>query len=219
MLDFTFSTTRRKPWQPILLTLITAGIGASAVRADVITDWDAKISSVASPAALGEREATIVDLAMFDAVNSVLHQYPGYVTREDGFGNASAEAAAASAAATVLAKLHPQKAADFTAAYAEYLKGLAAEPAAVALGKQLGERVGLKVFDSRAHDGATDPDAYRPLTQRGVYIPTATMVCPTWARLKPFVLERPDQFRPGPPVALSSKEWATDYNEIKAYGA
>jgi hypothetical protein len=45
------------------------------------------------------------------------------------------------------------------------------------------------------------------------------MVCSTWPKLKPFVLERPDQFRPGPPVALSSKEWATDYNEIKDYGA
>jgi hypothetical protein len=156
---------------------------------------------------------------MFDAVNSVIRKYRGYVTREDGFEHASAEAAAASAAATVLAKLHPEKAADFTAVQDEYLKGLAAEHAAVALGKQLGERVGLKVFDSRAHDGATDADAYRPLTQPGVYIPTATMVCPTWTRLKPFVLERPDQFRPGAPVALSSTEWATDYNEIRAYGA
>jgi hypothetical protein len=215
----TFSATRHKPWQPILLTLITVGVGASPVRADVITDWDAKISSVASPAALGEREATIVDLAMFDAVNSVLRQYPGYVTREDGFEKASAEAAAATAAATVLAKLHPEKADAFAAAHDQYLKGLAGDPAALASGRQLGERVGLKVFDSRAHDGATGPDPYRPLTQPGIYIPTATMVCPTWPKLKPFVLERPDQFRPGPPVSLSSKEWATDYNEIKAYGA
>jgi hypothetical protein len=203
----------------MLVTLLVIGVNAQPVRADVITDWDAKISAVASPAALGEREATIVDLAMFDAVNSILRQYPGYVTRENGFEHASAEAAAATAAATVLAKLHPEKAADFSATREEYLKGLAGDPAALALGRQLGERVGVKVFDSRARDGATDPDAYRPLTQPGIYIPTATMVCPTWPKLKPFVLERPDQFRPGPPVALPSKEWAADYNEIKAYGA
>src|SRR5215469_13644225 len=217
MLDSTSSATRRKPWPSILLALIMVGVSASPVRADVITDWDAKISSVASPAALGEREAAIVDLAMFDAVNSVFRQYPGYVTREDGFEHASAEAAAATAAATVLAKLHPEKAAAFAAAHDEYLKGLAGDPAALASGRQLGERVGLKVFDSRAHDGATAPDTYRPLTpQPGTYIPTATMVCSTWPKLKPFVLERPDQFRPGPPVSLSSKEWATDYNEVKA---
>ena len=219
MLNFRFSAMRRKPWKFILLTPIAVAVGASPVRADVITDWDAKISSVASPAALGEREATIVDLAMFDAVNSVFRQYPGYVTREDGFEHASAEAAAATAAATVLARLHPEKAADFAAAHAEYLKGLAGDPAALALGRQLGERVALKVFDARAHDGATGPDTYRPLTQPGVYVPTATMLCPTWPKLKPFVLERPDQFRPEPPVSLTSKEWASDYNEVKAYGA
>src|SRR6516225_7773820 len=105
MSNFTLSTTRGKLWRPILLTLVAVGVGASPVRADVITDWDAKVSSVASPAALGEREATIVDLAMFDAVNSVFHQYPAYVTREDGFEKASAEAAAATAAATVIARL------------------------------------------------------------------------------------------------------------------
>jgi len=219
MLHSTFSAMRRKPRNVTLLTLIAIGVGASPVRADVITDWDAKISAVASPAALGEREATIVDLAMFDAVNSVLRQYAGYVTREEGFEHASAEAAAATAAATVLARLRPEKAADFAAARDEYLKGLAGDPAALASGRQLGERVALKVFDARAHDGATDPDPYRPLTQPGAYIPTATMTCSTWPKLKPFVLERPDQFRPGPPPALSSKEWGADYNEVKAYGA
>jgi hypothetical protein len=53
----------------------------------------------------------------------------------------------------VLGKLHPEKAADFAAAHDQYLKGLAGDPAALALGKQLGEGVGMKVFDSRAHDG------------------------------------------------------------------
>ena len=45
--------------------------GAVPCQADVITDWDTKATAVASPAALGERELAIVDLAMFDAVNSV----------------------------------------------------------------------------------------------------------------------------------------------------
>jgi len=45
------------------------------------------------------------------------------------------------------------------------------------------------------------------------------MTCATWPTLKPFVLARPDQFRPGPPVSLSSKQWAADYNEVKVYGA
>jgi hypothetical protein len=212
------SVLRRTRWTTIPLALTGAFAGAPC-SADVITDWDTKASAVASPAALGQREVTIVDLAMFDAVNSIDRQYAAYVVMEADVADASAEAAAASAAATALGKLHPERAAGFEAALEEYLKGLSADPAAVAKGRQLGERVALRVFDARAHDGATDPDPYRPRTKPGVYVPTATMVCPTWPTLKPFVLERPDQFRPGPPVTLASKEWAADYNEVKLLGA
>jgi hypothetical protein len=44
------------------------------------------------------------------------------------------------------------------------------------------------------------------------------MVGSAWPNLKPFVLRSPSQFRPEPPISLESKEWAADYNEIKAYG-
>jgi hypothetical protein len=37
--------------------------------------------------------------------------------------------------------------------------------------------------------------------------------------VKPFALTAASQFRPGPPISLSSKQWATDYNEIKDYGS
>jgi hypothetical protein len=39
-----------------------------------------------------------------------------------------------------------------------------------------------------------------------------------YARAKPWVLKSADQFRPGPPPALSSAEWARDYNEVKSLG-
>jgi hypothetical protein len=39
-----------------------------------------------------------------------------------------------------------------------------------------------------------------------------------WQNMKPFAMATPSQFRPGPPIALESKEWATDYNELKDYG-
>ncbi|HEX8782491.1 MAG TPA: vanadium-dependent haloperoxidase [Steroidobacteraceae bacterium] len=203
----------------LMLTLAAGFLSPLPGRADVITDWDAKAAAVASAAALGEREVTIVDLAMFDAVNSLAQKYPAYRVREGGFAGASPEAAAASAAATALASLHPEKSADFKAALAEYLTGLPAPHEAMIKGVQLGERVAQAEYQSRANDGATATDPYRPRTQPGVYVPTTTMVCPTWPMLRPFVLSRPEQFRPAPPVALSSKEWAADFNEIKTYGA
>jgi hypothetical protein len=213
------SSSPRCP-RPSILFLALATLGAPALHchADVITDWDAKASAVASPAALGERELAIVDIAMFDAVNSISPKYRPYLAEEKGFGEASAEAAAASAAATALEKLHPQSAAEFKAALEDYVKGLPPSHADVAKGMRLGELIAQRLFESRVADNSAGVDTYRPRTQPGVYVPTATMVAATWPTLRPLVLERPDQFRPGPPVALASPEWASDYNEVKDYG-
>jgi len=42
---------------------------------------------------------------------------------------------------------------------------------------------------------------------------------PMWPKVKPFAIDNASQFRPTPPVGLESNEWATDFNEIKDYGA
>jgi hypothetical protein len=186
--------------------------------ADTVTDWDTKATAVASSAALGEREVTIVDLAMFDAVNSIERRYQPYLAQLPTTRPTSADAAAASAAATALAGLHPEAAATFEAALAEYLAHLDATPEALGSGVRLGEAVALKVLAARAHDGATEADSYRPQTRPGQYVPTAVMVCSSWPSMRPFALASPSQFRPGPPPSLKSREWAADYNEIKELG-
>jgi hypothetical protein len=187
--------------------------------ADTILDWDAKASAAASPAALGEREVAIVDLAMFDAVNSIARRYQPYLEQEPTPEQTSMDAAGASAAATALALLHPQTANDFKAALDEYLRHVVAPPAAIEAGIRLGETVARRMVESRAADGATEVDSYRPKTTPGQYVPTATMVCSTWPTMRPFALASPSQFRPGPPLALQSREWAADYNEIRELGA
>ena len=178
--------------RPAALFVALAALSGAVLpcHADVITDWDAKASAVASPAALGERELAIVDIAMFDAVNSISPRYRAYLVREAGFSDASTEAAAASAAATALENLHPQSAAEFKSALEDYVKGLPTARADVAKGLRLGELVAQRVFDSRVADGSTGVDSYRPRTPPGVYVPTATMVAATWSTLRPFVLEQ-----------------------------
>jgi hypothetical protein len=42
---------------------------------------------------------------------------------------------------------------------------------------------------------------------------------PGWGNVTPFVLRSGSQFRPDPPAALDSKQYARDYNEIKRIGA
>ncbi len=85
-------------------------------------------------------------------------------------------------------------------------------------GVKLGEAVAAKILEARANDGAKAPDTYRPRTTPGVYVPTAPVAVPQWSGVKPFALTSASQFRPAPPIALDSEEWAADYNEIKDLG-
>jgi hypothetical protein len=130
----------------------------------------------------------------------------------------SQEAAAASAAARVLIGLHPEAAARIQAASVSSLAAIP-EGEAKADALALGVAVAEMILSVRSKDGANAPDDYRPRTKPGVYVPTAAvMVGSVWPRMTPFVLTSPSQFRPPPPIALTSSEWADNYNEIKELG-
>src|SRR5207245_2682662 len=47
----------------------------------------------------------------------------------------------------------------------------------------------------------------------------AAAAVPMGGKVAPFAMKRGSQFRPGPPIDLKSREWAENYNEIKAIGA
>ena len=192
--------------------------GAPApARANVITDWDAKAVAVAAPGAAGQRELAMVHVAMFDAVNSIEPRYRPYLVQLTTPKATSQDAAAAAAAATVLAGLHPEAAGETKAVLASYL-GAIPDGVAKSDGIKLGEAIAAKVLEARANDGANAPDAYRPRTTAGVYVPTPIPLASTWPGMAPFALAKPSQFRPLPPISLASAEWAADYNEVKDYG-
>jgi hypothetical protein len=86
-------------------------------------------------------------------------------------------------------------------------------------GVKLGQEVAEKILEARANDGASAPDAYRPKTTPGTYIPTPITYGWALAAMTPFALASPSQFRAKLPPSLKSAEWARDYNEIKDFGA
>jgi hypothetical protein len=196
-----------------------------AACANVITDWDEKaIVAVTPMASLGgtspymaQRVMAMVHAAMFDAVNSIDRRYRPYLVQLPANPATSKEAAAAAAAATVLATIDEKTASEIKAALASYLSPL---PAGLAKsdGVKLGEAVAASVLEARSNDGSNARDAYRPRTTPGVYVPTANTLSSMWPSMKPFVMAKASQFRPAPPIALESKEWAIDYNELKNYG-
>jgi hypothetical protein len=207
----------------LLAAALTAA--ASPAFANVITDWDEKAVDVVTPMSslggtspyMAVRMMGMVHAAMFDAVNSIEQRYRPYLVQLPADPATSKEAAAAAAAATVLATIDAKTAGDMKAALATYLAPLP-EGAAKSDGVKLGEAVAAKVLAARANDGCDATDAYRPRTSPGVYVPTPITISSMWPDLKPFAMASGSQFRPKPPIALDSKEWATDFNELKDYG-
>ena len=203
---------------------IALGVPAP-VFANVITDWDEKAEAAVAPmAGLGgttpykaQRMMAMVHAAMFDAVNSIDRRYRPYLVQLPANPTTSREAAAAAAAAAILSTIDAKTANDMKEMLASYLASIP-DGAAKSDGIKLGEAAAAKVLEARANDGSDAPDAYRPRTTPGVYIPTAITINSMWPDMKPFALASGAQFRPKPPVALESEEWASDYNELKDYG-
>jgi hypothetical protein len=213
---------KRRIFGVLGVTALGLALFGGPVRANVITDWDEKAVVVVTPMSslggtspyMAVRMIGMVHAAMFDAVNSIEQRYRPYLAQLPADPTTSKEAAAAAAAAAVLATIDEKTAGDMKAALASYLAPLP-EGVAKTDGVRLGETVAAKVVEARANDGCNAPDAYRPRTSPGVYVPTPITINSMWPDMKPFALAKGSQFRPKPPIALDSKEWATDYNELK----
>jgi hypothetical protein len=188
---------------------------------DVIVDWNEKAVALLQPKMpppQGHRAMTMVNLAMFDAVNSVERRYQPYLTQLNSAPSTSKEAAAATAAGMVLIGLLPQARDEVKAALAAYLETVPSGKPKTE-GIELGEAVAAKILEIRANDGSSAPDTYRPRTTPGVYVATAPTLAPMWPNVKPFAMTNPAQFRPEPPLKLDSTQWVADYNEIKELGS
>ena len=204
----------------ILGAWIAVGAHAPA-SANVITDWDEKAVAFLQPRMVppvAYRAMAIVHIAMFDAVNSIEPLYQPYYAQYQVMGETSKDAAAAAAAGAVLTQLLPDISSEIQAALRNYLSAIP-ESDAKSNGVKLGDAVAAKTLEARDNDGSSTADAYRPVTTPGAYIPTALTVAPHWPDLAPFAMTSPSQFRPKPPIALESDQWAKDYNEIKELGA
>jgi hypothetical protein len=210
---------------PLLLSgLLCAAsvLAAPAARADAVSDWNEKAVTAVYAVRLSpdaqSRTLAIMHIAVFEALNSIEPRYTPYRARLPVAPGTSPEAAAAAAAHAALKRLLPDQSRDFDAALQAALAKLP-DGAAKANGIDLGERAAAVTLAERAQDGADAPITYRPFTLPGKYVPTQFPSSSTWNAVRPFVLKSGDQFRPPAPYALSSAQWAADYNEVKRMGA
>ena len=213
-----------------VFAIVVASLGANAASesTDVVLDWNviALKTTAAAPfnPPLETRNLAIVHAAMFDAVNSIVGDSPGYVVRLRAPAHASAEAAAVAAARVTLVTLYPEQQAMLNAAYTAFLNRIP-EGSARDSGVRIGEAVARRILTVRASDGAMAAikAEYFPGRRPGDWIPTPPASLPPldpgWGEVRPFVLRDGSQFRPGPPPALHGKRYARDFEEIKEIGS
>lgn len=167
---------------------------------------------------------SFTSVAMYDAVVSIHGGFEPYAlkTRPAGTRHASVEAAAATAAYTVLRNYFPASAAnleqDYAAALAQIPEGRAKD-----LGVTVGRAAAQAIIARRVDDGRGAPITLDPSLEPGLWRPTppamAPMLVPWLGFVRPMVLRSPTQIRLPGPDELDSAAYARDFQEVKDMGA
>lgn len=191
------------------------------------------------------RTVAMVQAAVHDALNAIKPRYMAYYYEGPASAGASTEAAVAAASLAVLAEVLPSfgAPAQRTAALALLEEAYRTALAGIAEGqsKQDGIAVGKAAAEAvcalRKEDGATRSAPYTPASGPGRWRPHpnpdppnpmikdpklapgfAASTLPGWGNVTPFTLLSASQYwLPGPP-ALTSEQYARDFNEVKSLG-
>jgi hypothetical protein len=168
------------------------------------------------------RTMAITQLAVYDAVNAIDRLGAPYLFHERAPRGASPDAAAAAAARTSLLALLPSQQPAIDAFYQQSLAQIGSGRR-VLEGTEVGQEAADTILAARRNDGsAVTPPLFTPGVGPGEYQLTPPKfvqpVFTQWPAVKPFVLHSGAQFRPGPPPAVSSARYATDFNEVKSLG-
>src|SRR5207302_600612 len=135
---------------------------------------------------------------------------------------------AVQAAYATLVRLYPSQKSTFDqqrrASLAAIRTGVAAEPSySVVRGIAWGQIVANATLAWRSTDGFDpSPSTYQGSTATGKWRPTppafAPGLYPSLAHTRPFAIASPSSYRPPGPPALTSAQYAADFNEVKVIG-
>ena len=177
-----------------------------------------------SPTVHPTRSFAIMHAAIYDAVNAIDGKHRPYLVRLTSVPrDASQEAATVAAAHEVLVALYPT---FKTTLDTQLQQSLAQIPDGngKAEGVLIGQDVADRILAARSNDGSNAPPIpYVFGTAPGDYQSTPPNFAPqpqftNWSHVTPFALERANQFRPGPPPALTSDAYSDAFNQIKSLG-
>jgi hypothetical protein len=213
----------------ILVATIVGALAAPAVaRADTVTEWNQNASTALMVTAAQGPQLSVPNMAMvhgavYDAVNAIDGAYVGYLlTSRVATPSDSKEAAAATAAYKMLSHLAPTQQATFDAQYAASLMGIP-DGSSKTRGIAVGNAAAAAMIAARTDDGrfgsfrfavGSLPGQWRPVPPALVNDPNG------WLKdVRPFLLQSGSQFLSEGPLALASRKYAHEFDEVKTYGS
>jgi membrane-associated phospholipid phosphatase len=203
---------------------------SSASAVNPVIEWNKVLLSIvrtkgAQPATVHPTHSfAILHAAIYDAVNAIDRTHKPYAVELTRVPRgASRDAAASAAAHEVLSALYPAFQATLDAELSQLLAQVS-DTTKADNGVTVGRAVADALLALRSKDGSgASPIPYVFGTGPGAYQSTPPNFPPQpqfthWSRVTPFALQRADQFRPGPPPALTSDAYSDVFNQVKSLG-
>jgi hypothetical protein len=203
----------------------------SAAANNPVVTWNATLLTIvrtigAQPKTVHPtRSFAIMHAAIYDAVNAIDRTHKPYLVALDDrvSPSASQDAAAASAAHEVLLAIYPTFQATLDAQLQQSLSLIPDGPDKTE-GIAIGKAVADEILAARSNDGSNaQPIPFVFGNAPGDYQSTppnfpAQPQFTHWSHVTPFALKAANQFRLGPPPALTSDTYTDAFNEVKSLG-
>ena len=219
---------------PFAATALVLALAMRPLTADAgeVLEWNLMaqeaIESSGQSAPEAARSLAMVHAAIYDAVNGIDGGFQSYYVSGASPAGASMQAAAASAARTVLSQLFPSMTASFDQLYTQQTGGIA-NGQSKDDGINWGSSVATQILNWRSGDGSSNAAAtpYNPNGGLGDWAATpdatgnfpASPLLPGWGNVTPFAMTTGTQFRPTSSLDLASTAYADDYQQVHDYGA
>jgi hypothetical protein len=170
---------------------------------------------------LSSRNLAILGVAMHDAVNSIVRTHQPYLITLDAPADADANAAAVAVGHEMMLALYPGFRARTENLFEAQRKALPLT-GTVTNGMNIGREAARRLLADRGTDGFNTEVPYIPSAVPGQWRRTAPHfrppLAPHWGRVRLFCLPSLEPFRPKPPPALDSREYAESLSLVKRLG-
>lgn len=179
--------------------------------------------------ARSSRAMAIIHISMFEAVNSILHQYESYTgLSQSRGGNATLNYAIAQSAHDALVFLYPSQQERLDSILQADVNHIRGSVPQLEAGRSLGIAAAKSIIELRSGDGSQVPDPgvggeYILMEGVGHWSPDPVSgltlyLGAYWGKVKPFTLASADQFRAPPPPDMPDPAYTSAFEQVKRLG-